>query len=111
LSFVNLSLSKPSRTVRERTLQRNPTRFVIHEGGHEPVLAWDVPAAELADKVVDAINIGDEVSVYASTRGGEIAHLVRRNKPNADGAIIVAPNSNAPQALPHSILYYYNIQY
>jgi hypothetical protein len=58
-----------------------------------------VPAAELADKVVDAINIGDEVSVYASTRGGESAHLVHRNKPNADGAIIVAPNSNAPQAL------------
>jgi hypothetical protein len=58
-----------------------------------------VPAAELADKVVDAINLGDEISVYASTSGGNSAHLVHRNKPDADGAIIVAPNSASPRVL------------
>jgi hypothetical protein len=70
------------------------TNFDMHNADFNKV-----PAVELADKVVDAINLGEEISVYASTSGGNSAHLVHRNKPNADGAIIVAPNSASPRVL------------
>jgi hypothetical protein len=45
-----------------------------------------------------ALTIGAQVSVYATSSGGASAHLVHRNLTNADGAIVVDPDT-APRYL------------
>ena len=43
------------------------------------------------------IQVGAHVSVYATAQGEvDSAHLIHRNAPNADGAIVVDPESAAP---------------
>jgi len=46
-----------------------------------------------------ALVIGAHVSVYATSSGGASAHLVHRNAPNADGAVVVDP-----ETAPHYLL-------
>jgi hypothetical protein len=63
-----------------------------------------VPFQELVDRVVASITLDEEVSVYASVSGTvtDSAHLIHRNKPDADGAIILSPKSaNARMLLFH----------
>jgi hypothetical protein len=58
-----------------------------------------VPFDALVERVVSAINLDEEVSVYSSTSGGDSSHLVHRNAPNADGAIFLSPRSATPRVL------------
>jgi hypothetical protein len=55
--------------------------------------------APLVAAVTDAISLNVPVSVYASTSGGESAHLVHRNTTNQDGAIVLDPTSASPTYL------------
>ncbi|MBI5479023.1 MAG: hypothetical protein HY906_09215 [Deltaproteobacteria bacterium] len=60
------------------------------------------PMAELAALVTDAIELGAPISVYATSSGGSYshsAHLVHRNDPNADGAIVLRPDTGTPRYL------------
>jgi hypothetical protein len=45
--------------------------------------------AALVTKIAAAVEIGTPISVYASTSGGSSAHLVHRNPPAQDGAIVL----------------------
>ncbi len=54
---------------------------------------------ELAPKVADALTVGAKVSVYASTSGGDSAHLIHRNQTNQDGAIVIDPDGTSPTFL------------
>lgn len=47
----------------------------------------------------DALAIGARVSVFATSSGGASAHLVHRNRANADGAVVIDPESAAPRYL------------
>jgi hypothetical protein len=59
-----------------------------------------VPFENLVERVVDAIQLDEEVSVYSSTsNGGDSTHLVHRNKEDADGAIFLSPRSAKPRVL------------
>jgi hypothetical protein len=58
-----------------------------------------VPFDMLIERVVSAINLEEEVSVYSSTDGGDSSHLVHRNRPDADGAIFLSPRSAKPRVL------------
>lgn len=55
----------------------------------------------LADAIADAITIGQKVSVYASTSGGDSAHKVHRNTTGQDGAIVLDPTGAARWLLFH----------
>jgi hypothetical protein len=50
----------------------------------------------LVDLLTNAITLGMPVSVYATSSGGASAHLVHRNAPNADGALVLDPTSDNP---------------
>jgi hypothetical protein len=54
--------------------------------------------APLVAAVSDRLTPGAPISVYASTSGGDSAHLVHRNAANQDGAIVVDP-TGAPSYL------------
>jgi hypothetical protein len=52
-------------------------------------------------RIVDGLTIGAHLSVYATSSGGaqaDSAHLIHRNSTNADGAIVIDPES-APHYL------------
>jgi hypothetical protein len=51
---------------------------------------------ELVQRVNDAITLDARVSVYATSSGGASAHLVHRNQPDADGAVVLDPTSENP---------------
>lgn len=55
--------------------------------------------APLSQKIADAMELGDEVAVYTTSSGGDSAHLVHRNKPGQDGAIVVRPRSATPKIM------------
>jgi len=60
------------------------------------------PMAELVALVTDAITVGAPISVYATSSGGTYAHsahLVHRNDPNEDGAIVLRPDTGTPRYL------------
>jgi hypothetical protein len=58
--------------------------------------------AALVARVTTAIDLGSHISVFASSAGApDSAHLIHRNLPGADGAIVVRPES----ALPHYLLF------
>jgi hypothetical protein len=91
---------------------------MLHRPGLSPwIEAWHAPAAldypsmlmvhadatftptkkeDLVAKLVDAIPIGSEVSVYATSSGGSSAHLVHRHASTDDGAIVVDPRGASP---------------
>lgn len=60
---------------------------------------------DMADAVAmidDAIPIGERISVFATSSGGtkaDSAHLVHRNAPGADGAIVVGSDTAMPRYL------------
>jgi hypothetical protein len=55
--------------------------------------------APLTAAVTNAIPLDVPVSVFASTTGGNSAHLVHRNTTNQDGAIVLDPTSPSPTYL------------
>ncbi|MFO0678052.1 MAG: hypothetical protein U0169_16070 [Polyangiaceae bacterium] len=55
------------------------------------------PMATLSDRIADRIVLGDHVSVYASTSGGDSAHLVHRNKTGRDGALVLHADGPNPE--------------
>jgi hypothetical protein len=57
------------------------------------------PKDQLVQLVDNAIALDSKISVYATTQGGPSAHLVHRNRDNADGAIVLNPNSAKPTFL------------
>ncbi len=61
------------------------------------------------DMVTDRIELDTKISVFATSSGGANAsgaHLVHRNLPNADGAIVIGPETAAP----HWILFRFDEQ-
>ena len=59
--------------------------------------------ATTVDMITDRIDLGTKVSVFATSSGGvnaSGAHLIHRNLTNADGAIVIGPDT----ATPHYIL-------
>jgi hypothetical protein len=50
--------------------------------------------AELVAAITDRLNLDASVSVFASTSGGDSAHLVHRNQTNSDGAIVIDPTGS-----------------
>jgi hypothetical protein len=53
---------------------------------------------EAIHRLDEALTIGARVSVYATSSGGASAHLVHRNLTNADGAVVIDPET-APRYL------------
>jgi hypothetical protein len=51
---------------------------------------------ELVARISDRLALGAPVAVYATSSGGDSAHLVHRNRAGNDGAIVVDPTSSAP---------------
>ncbi|MBL9039240.1 MAG: hypothetical protein JNG84_12040 [Archangium sp.] len=54
------------------------------------------------ERILDAVHVGAEVSVYATSSGGSYAgsaHKIHRNGRGDDGAIVVNPLGAAPQWL------------
>ena len=43
----------------------------------------------LSARISDRLTLDSKISVYATSSGGDSAHLVHRNKPNQDGAIVI----------------------
>jgi hypothetical protein len=69
--------------------------YVQTLGVHAPMFTpW--AQADLVQRISDRLQPGDPISVYATSSGGASAHLVHRNAPGADGAIVVAPTSASP---------------
>jgi hypothetical protein len=64
------------------------------------------PLAELSGIVADAITIGQKVSVYATSSGGDSAHKIHRNEGLTDGAIVL----DADSANPHVLLFHFSDQ-
>jgi hypothetical protein len=54
------------------------------------------PTAGLVSTIVTRLAIGAPVSVYATSSGGDSAHLVHRNATDQDGAIVLDPASSSP---------------
>jgi hypothetical protein len=62
----------------------------------------EMKEAALVDKVTSEIQIGDPISVFATSAGeSNSAHLIRRNLTNQDGAIVLQPTA----AMPHYLLF------
>jgi hypothetical protein len=56
--------------------------------------------ADAVASITNALSLGAHVSVFATAQGeNDSAHLVHRNAPNQDGAIVVDPDSAAPRWL------------
>ncbi|MEO6418890.1 MAG: hypothetical protein ABIP39_05755 [Polyangiaceae bacterium] len=57
--------------------------------------------ADLVAKITSEIELGDHISIFATATSAEpnSAHLVHRNHANADGAIVVHPDSANPHYL------------
>jgi len=53
----------------------------------------------LVEALTAQLWVGAPISVYATSSGGDSAHLVHRNRPDQDGAIVVNPNTASPTFL------------
>ncbi len=76
-----------------------PTAFGVHseDAGWESL---DLPTA--SQRVEDLVEVGANVSVYATSSGGTFAasaHLIHRNGNGADGALVFQPTGSSPQWL------------
>lgn len=75
--------------------------YVTDLGVHSTDEGWTpepLPAA--AKRIADAMTIGAPIAVYASSSGGTFAsgaHLVHRNLPGLDGALVIDPTGANPQ--------------
>ena len=64
------------------------------------------PMDELVTRITDQIEIGMPLSAYSSTSGGvSSTHLVHRNKPDQDGALVLDPTGS-----PHWLLFAFSNQ-
>jgi hypothetical protein len=70
--------------------------YVSTLGVHSTDAFMPYDIGPLVDLLTDAITLGMPVSVYATSSGGASAHLVHRNAPNADGALVLDPTSANP---------------
>lgn len=52
--------------------------------------------ADITERVSARLALDARVSVFATTSGGESAHLIHRNFTNQDGAIVVGPSTAEP---------------
>ena len=78
-------------------LQVTSTSFVAHT------------PAEMVQLVTAELDLGAKVSVFATSSGGvnaSGAHLIHKNLPNADGAIVIGPDT----ASPHYLLFRFDEQ-
>ncbi|MDX2093208.1 MAG: hypothetical protein SFX73_35520 [Kofleriaceae bacterium] len=70
---------------------------------HEPSIDFQQKTmAEAVELITDQLEIGAKISVFGSSSGGTYAssaHLIHRNDPNEDGAIVINPDTN-----PHYVL-------
>ncbi len=67
--------------------------YIDDFGLHSTTDAWKSFAMDpLVARVTDELTVGAHVSVYSTSSGGSSSHLVHRNKPGADGAIVVNPD-------------------
>ncbi len=66
-----------------------------------------VPMAQLVPLISDELNLGDRISVFASSsnNNSNSAHLVHRNPTNHDGAIVLHPDTS-----PHWITMHFDEQ-
>jgi hypothetical protein len=82
-----------------------PLDYVTTLGAHG---ADFTKAADPVALVTDQLELGAQVSVYATSSGGtraDSAHLVHRNLTNADGAIVITPDT-----APHYLLFKFDNQ-
>ncbi|HSD86573.1 MAG TPA: hypothetical protein VLB44_03630 [Kofleriaceae bacterium] len=66
------------------------------------------PPADVVALVTDQLELGAHVSVFGTSSGGvkaDSAHLIHRNSANADGAIVIHPDT-----APHYILFRFSNQ-
>jgi hypothetical protein len=58
------------------------------------------PMAELVERVTAELELGAPISVFATSDGVvDSAHLIHRNDPGRDGAIVLYPTSDSPRYL------------
>jgi hypothetical protein len=80
-----------------------PLDYVATLGVHSPAFTA-MHQMDLVAKITSEIDLGAPISVFATSGGAasepDSAHLIHRNGANADGAIVVHPDS----ATPHYIL-------
>jgi hypothetical protein len=82
-----------------------PLDYVTTLGAHSADFAKPADPVAL---VTGQLELGAHVSVYATSTGGtkaDSAHLVHRNLTNADGAIVIAPDT-----APHYVLFKFDNQ-
>lgn len=105
---VNVSASPQDPTIRTATVAHGLPAPEWAEGWHAgaaldyvtTLAAHDAafataPMADAITAISAALRVGEPVSVYATCGAGrpESAHLVHRNKPNEDGALVVSPSA------------------
>lgn len=73
--------------------------YVADFGVHTSAGFTPHPLAELSQVITDAIGLGQKVSVYAESSGGDSAHKIHRNTGKTDGAIVLDPDSASPTVL------------
>jgi hypothetical protein len=82
-----------------------PLDYISTLGVHSTDFARTIDTVAL---VTDQLELGARVSVYATSSGGTFAdgaHLVHRNAANADGAIVIDPDT-----APHYMLFKFDNQ-
>jgi hypothetical protein len=75
--------------------------YVTTLGVHADAFAAH-PMAELVEIVTAQLELGAPISVYATSSGGSYAHsahLIHRNLADADGAIVLGPDTASPRYL------------
>ena len=74
--------------------------YVTDLGVHSTDSEWRPESlAALVKRIEDAVWLDEPFSAYASTGGGDSAHLVHRNRNARDGALVVDPTSPTPHWL------------
>lgn len=71
------------------------TTLALHSTMFQPM-----KEADLVAKVTSEIELGAHISIFGTSQGEhDSAHLIHRNVTNADGAIVVGPDSGHPHYL------------
>lgn len=84
--------------------------YVTDLGVHSTDDSWTAePLQAAAQRIADVLIIGAPIAVYASSFGGAMAsgvHLIHRNAPGLDGALVVDPTG----AIPVFVLFHFENQ-
>jgi hypothetical protein len=80
-----------------------PLDYVTSLGAHSDASFTALTLDEATTKIASELKIGDPVSVYGTSGDGrpESAHLIHRNAPDQDGAIVVNPTTTPKLLLFH----------